>query len=104
MNYMPVRSALDFERTGGGSSGGSGGVVGMGITPAALATDTGGSIRAPAPASFNAAYGYRPSSDRWPHDHEIMLSKTRDTLGPIATNVEDIQLQDEVVTEQTHNH
>ena len=67
---------MDRERVAGGSSGGSGGTVGLGVAPISLGTDTGGSIRVP--AACNGLVGYRPSISRWPANLAVKLSDIRD--------------------------
>ncbi len=94
--YGPARCAQDPERSAGGSSGGSGGAVGLGTLPIALGTDTGGSIRHP--AASNGCVGYKPTIGRWPADYGIKMTHERDTIGPIATCMEDVVLFDEIVT------
>lgn len=95
--YGNCYSALDHERSAGGSSGGSGGAVGTGALPIALGTDTGGSIRVP--ASCNGVVGYKPSINRWHADFGIHMSLLRDTIGPLAVSMEDVSYLDEIVTE-----
>jgi Asp-tRNA(Asn)/Glu-tRNA(Gln) amidotransferase A subunit family amidase len=90
------RNFYNREFSCGGSSGGSGGVVGADIVPASLGTDTGGSIRIP--ASTNGVFGYKPTIDRWPQDYGILMTKLRDTVGPMARSMEDIVMFDNIVT------
>jgi len=54
-----ARNPVDPQRTAGGSSGGSAALVGAGACPAALGTDTGGSIRIP--AHYCGIVGFKPS-------------------------------------------
>lgn len=79
-------------RSPGGSSSGSGAVVAAGIVPVSIGTDTGGSIRIP--ASFNGAVGYKTSVGHYPMDGVFPLSRTLDTLGPLAQTVDDCVLTD----------
>jgi len=79
-------------RAPGGSSSGSGAVVAAGIVPVSIGTDTGGSIRIP--AAFNGVVGYKTSVGHYPMQGVFPLSRTLDTLGPLAQTVADCVLTD----------
>lgn len=91
-----VRNAFDQTRIAGGSSSGSGCAVGARLIPAALGTDTGGSIRQP--GALNGCVGFRPTIGRYPSEGITPISPTRDTPGPIACSVEDVILLDSIIT------
>lgn len=82
----------------GGSSSGSATVVGHGIVPLAMGTDTAGSIRIP--ASFNGLVGFRASRQRYDKQGVFPLADSLDTLGPIAHDVIDCLLIDELLHHQ----
>ena len=92
-------------RSPGGSSSGSGVSVAAGLTPIAIGTDTGGSIRIP--AAFNGVVGYKPSAGRVDKTGVFALSNTFDTVGPITTTVKDCILIDKILSKanrkQTYN-
>jgi len=69
----------------GGSSSGTGVLVGAGIVPAGLGTDTGGSVRIP--ASFCGCVGLKTSIGTVSRAGVTPLSETLDTVGPLAANV-----------------
>jgi indoleacetamide hydrolase len=92
----PVRNPHDPDRIAGGSSGGSAVAVATGVTPIALGSDTGGSVRIP--ASYCGVVGFRPTVGRWGSGRTVPLSSTRDTAGVLARTVADITLVDQVVT------
>lgn len=91
-----VRNAFDHSCIAGGSSSGSGSAVGALLIPAALGTDTGGSVRQP--GAVNGCVGFRPTVGRYPVDGITPISPTRDTPGPIARSIEDIVLLDSIIT------
>ena len=83
------------HRSPGGSSSGSGAAVAAGLAPCAIGTDTGGSVRIP--ASLNGVYGFKTSEGRIRKDGMVPLSRTLDTIGPLARSVEDCLLLDMVL-------
>lgn len=74
----------------GGSSGGSGAAVAAGLCAAAIGTDTLGSVRTP--ASYCGCVGVKPSNGLVSTRGVFPLSWTLDTVGPIASCVEDALL------------
>lgn len=82
----------DGPRSPGGSSSGSGVAVAGNLAPVAIGTDTGGSVRIP--AAFNGITGYKSSEGRIDATGVFALSRTLDTVGPLAQTVEDCILAD----------
>lgn len=91
-----VRNPWNTSRIPGGSSGGSGAVVAARLVPAAIGTDTGGSVRVP--AALCGVAGLRPTVGRVSADGIAPVSATRDTAGPLARSVADLALLDGVLT------
>ena len=81
---------LKVHRTPGGSSSGSGVAVAAGLTPVAIGTDTGGSVRMP--AAWNGIVGLKVTAGRISTYGVLPLSFTLDTPGPLARTVEDAAL------------
>jgi aspartyl-tRNA(Asn)/glutamyl-tRNA(Gln) amidotransferase subunit A len=79
-------------RIAGGSSSGAAVAVAGGLAPCAIGSDTGGSIRAP--ASFCGIVGFKTSEGRIDKRGVFPLSRTLDTIGPLAHTVEDCALID----------
>jgi aspartyl-tRNA(Asn)/glutamyl-tRNA(Gln) amidotransferase subunit A len=78
------------HRVPGGSSSGSGVAVAAGLAPAAIGSDTGGSVRIP--ASLCGIVGLKTTVGRVSNHGVLMLSETLDTLGPMTRDVEDSAL------------
>ena len=97
-NYLfgPVRNPADLTLFAGGSSGGTAAAIAAGFVKVGLGSDTGGSIRIP--ASLCGVYGYRPTTNRYPSEGLVPISNTRDTIGILANNLEDIELFDSIIT------
>jgi indoleacetamide hydrolase len=90
-----VRNAYDARRVAGGSSSGNGAALGARIGLAALGSDTGGSVRIP--CAFNGCTALRPTVGRYSQRGIAPLSHTRDTAGPMAQSVADLELLDRVI-------
>ena len=93
--FGPARNPYNPDLIPGGSSGGTAVAVAAGILPAGLGSDTGGSTRIP--AALCGICGFRPTTGRYPAGGVVPISSTRDTPGPMARAVEDLQLLDRVM-------
>jgi mandelamide amidase len=91
-----VRNAYDLSRSAGGSSSGTGAALGARIVMAGLGTDTGGSVRIP--CAFNGCASLRPTVGRYPQQGILPISHTRDTAGPMALAMADVELLDRVIS------
>mgnify|MGYP001355370122 CR=1 FL=1 len=95
-DYFTTLNPSDKTRVPGGSSGGSVAAVMLDMTPFALGTDTGGSIRLP--ASFCGAVGYKPTYGLVSRYGVVAMASSTDVIGPITKNVEDAALILEVIS------
>jgi Asp-tRNA(Asn)/Glu-tRNA(Gln) amidotransferase A subunit family amidase len=86
----PTRNPFDTTRTPGGSSSGSAAAVACGMVPAALGTQTVGSVLRP--AAYCGVVGFKPTHGALPTGGIHLLSPTSDHLGVIAATVEDAWL------------
>ncbi|MBO6720010.1 MAG: hypothetical protein JJ913_18825 [Rhizobiaceae bacterium] len=88
-------NAPDVPRSPGGSSSGSGAAVAAHLAPCAVGSDTGGSVRIP--ASFNGVVGLKTSEGRIEKVGMVPLSRTLDTVGPLARSVSDCVMLDMIL-------
>ena len=86
----------DRRRVPGGSSAGAPVAVADGMCDIAIGTDTGGSVRIP--AALCGLVGFKPSCQRVPTEGAFPLSKTLDSVGPIARSVVDCAKADAIMT------
>ena len=90
-----VRNAYDVTKMAGGSSGGTAAAIGARMAPAGLGTDTGASVRLP--CALNGCAALRPTIGRYPQAGIAPISHTRDTAGPMALTMADVELMDRVI-------
>ncbi|WP_022703581.1 amidase [Pseudorhodobacter ferrugineus] len=80
----------DPEAVPGGSSSGCAASVAFGLAPAAIGSDTGGSVRIP--AAWNDLVGLKTTPGRLSLRGVVPLCERYDTVGPLARSVEDCAL------------
>lgn len=79
----------------GGSSSGSAAAVAAGLVPAALGTDTMGSVRIP--AAYCGIWGFKPSFGLVSTAGSVAVSRHLDHIGPLARSAADLELLLEVL-------
>jgi aspartyl-tRNA(Asn)/glutamyl-tRNA(Gln) amidotransferase subunit A len=85
--WPPARNPWNRDHHPGGSSSGSGAALGLGLAPAALGTDTGGSVRNP--ATCCGIVGLKPTYGAVSLSGVFPLTYSLDHVGPMTRNVED---------------
>jgi len=95
--FGPTKNPWNLEKTSGGSSGGAAAAVAAGISPLAIGSDGGGSIRIP--SSFCGVYGLKPQFGRIPQP-DMRLAGYLGTFvhkGPLVRYVKDAALMLDVL-------
>ncbi len=94
LGYNPITDTPpcvnDPEAVPGGSSSGAAASVAFGLAPAAVGSDTGGSVRIP--AAWNDLVGLKTGWGRLSLDGVVPLCPSFDTVGPLCRSVEDAAL------------
>ncbi len=82
-----TRNPHALDRNPCGSSSGSGSAVASGMVPAAIGTETDGSITCP--AAINGIVGFKPTVGLVSRTHVVPISHSQDTPGPMTRTVRD---------------
>lgn len=85
-----TRNPYALDRSACGSSSGSAAAVAAGLAPAAIGTETDGSITCP--AAMNGLVGLKPTVGLVSRTHVVPISHSQDTAGPMTATVRDAAL------------
>lgn len=89
-HHGAARNPYDLDHAAGGSSGGSAAAIGVGLCPAAVGADGGGSIRIP--ASLCGLVGLKPTFGRVSEHGAAPICWSLAHVGPLAASAEDAGL------------
>ena len=90
MTPGPTTNPHNPAHTPGGSSSGSGAAVADFMVPAALGTQTGGSVLRP--ASYCGVFGFKPTFGAFNRRGVYPAAESLDTIGLLARSLDDIEL------------
>lgn len=96
-----TRNPWNPAHTPGGSSSGSAAAVAMGFVPAAIGTQTNGSVIRP--AAFCGVVGYKPTSGIIPRSGIHPFSSSLDQVGVFGRSVPDVALISAVMSQTSNN-
>ena len=91
-----VKNPHALNRSPCGSSSGSGSAVAAGLVPAAIGTETNGSIICP--SAMNGIVGFKPTVGVISQDLIVPISSTQDTAGPMTLTVKDAAIMMDAMT------
>jgi len=94
-DFGPTKNPWDKTRSPGGSSGGSAAAVSAYLAPAAIGSETAGSIKQP--AAWSGVVGLKPTYGRVSRYGVVAMESTLDCPGPLTLTVEDAALILEVI-------